>query len=319
MSGLRIVEAGPRTTLQDAGRQGCRRHGLAAGGAADRHAWRWANKLLDNPLDSACMELMLGGFEAVAAGVLQIAMTGADAPITINGERVDNWASHRLEKGDRLKVGYAASGRILYLGLRGGIDGPARFGSRSVVAREQIEGLRPLQAGDTLAPLLTGQTSPARRVPDKFHGRYTGDLTLRLIGGYQNSLFHRDDLLRLTTSPYRVSNQSDRMGFRLEDAPLGRVPEGILSEGIAVGSVQVPGDGNPIVLLNDCQTIGGYPKPGAIGLLDVGRLAQRQPGQTIRFVFDNVANIQGERMVFEQFFKEARWNSSGTDLHWASL
>lgn len=316
MSGLRIINPGARSTVQDSGRRGYRRHGLSAGGALDIHSFSWANKLLDNPANSACVEILLGGFEAEAEADIVVAVAGAATSVRVNGSPRDGWQTVQLAKGDRFAVDPTRSGRITYLATPGGFDTATWFGSRSVVVREQIEGIEAIQKGDILSPAHATARYQPRQVPERFRGHYSGRLTLRLVPAAQYSLFHQEDLLRLTTSTYRVSNQSDRMGFRLEGPALERVPQGIISEGIAVGSVQIPGDGNPIVLLNDCQTIGGYPKPGTLGALDSGKLAQGLPGQALEFCFAHVADIQNERVVFHRFFSESRWHTDGYSLSW---
>lgn len=316
MSGLRVINPGARATVQDSGRRGYRRHGLSAGGALDIHSFSWANKLLDNPANCACVEILLGGFEAEAETDMVIAVAGAATSIRVNGNTADGWQTVQLHKGDTIAVDPARSGRITYLATPGGFDTPTWFGSRSVVVREQIEGIEAIQKEDILSPVHATARYQPRQVPERFRGHYSDRLTLRLVPAAQYSLFHQDDLLRLTTNTYRVSNQSDRMGFRLDGPALERAPEGIISEGIAVGSVQIPGDGKPIVLLNDCQTIGGYPKPGTLGALDAGELAQRLPGQELEFCFANLADIQNERVVFHRFFCETRWHTDGYSLSW---
>ncbi|MDF0750266.1 biotin-dependent carboxyltransferase family protein [Marinobacter sp. 71-i] len=316
--GLRVLSPGPKTTIQDTGRTGYRRHGLAAGGAVDLHAYAWANKLLDNPFNAACAEIVMGGFRAVAEGDVTIAIAGANSPVSINGRPVGSWQSHQLKSGDELDIGYTRSGRFLYLAMAGGIDSAIRFGSRSIVVREKLDGSEPLREGEILRRLAPSpeQSSDIRQVPERFRGQYDDTLTLRLIPGYQIDSFSQDQLLRLTTSSYTISEQSDRMGFRLDGTPMADVPPGIVSEGIAIGAVQVPGDGLPIALLNDCQTIGGYPKPGVIAALDCGRLAQRLPGQTVRFRFADIADIQNERRLFHLHFVRTNWDESGNALHW---
>lgn len=314
--GLWVTRPGISATVQDDGRSGYRQYGLAAGGALDLHAFNWANKLLENPPGSACLEIMLGGVQATAEVAMTIALTGADADITVNGRQVGHWQTLALKAGDRLAIGHAASGRILYLALAGGINTPQWFGSQSVVPREQIEGLKPISENTRLCAREASGALPHRQVPASFRPDYRDELTLRLIPGYQVRQFGDSDLLRLTTGQYEVTQQSDRMGFRLNGPALGEVPPGIISEGIATGAVQVPGDGQPIVLLNDGQTIGGYPKPGVIASLDCHRLAQRLPGQKIRFAFIDLADAQNERRLFNRYFRKARWSETGNDLVW---
>lgn len=316
MTGLQVLSPGPRTTIQDRGRRGYQRHGLAQGGAADLLAYLWANKLLDNPDHSACLEITLGGFEAIAEGPITIAITGAASDISVNGQPVDPWSTVHLENADRLKIGVPRYGRYSYLAIPGGIDAPAFCGSRSVVLREKIPGFTALTEHDSLPALGSTSTIPRRSVPTGKRPDYAGEVILRIIPGYQVDQFHPDDLLRLTASDYRISQQSDRMGIRMEGAPLTRVASGVISEGIAMGAIQVPGEGLPIVLLNDRQTIGGYPKVGTLGIIDCGRLAQRLPGDRVRFCFSDLQDIQNERLLAERYFQRTKWCESGTELVW---
>ena len=303
MKGLYIVNPGASTTIQDTGRQGVLRHGLAAAGAMDLQAFYWANRLLDNPPGAACLEIMLGGFEAVAERDITIALTGADADITINGRTADHWQTLDLQAGDRLGIGFARTGRMLYLAMPAGVESPVWFGSQSGAPREQIDGLGPVAAKTGLAPRQPERRVQFCAVPNQFRPDYSRSLTLGLIPGYQYQQFTRDDLRRLTTHDYEITQESDRMGFRLNGPALNSPPTGIISEGITPGALQVPGDGQPIALMNDCQTIGGYPKPGVIAAVDRFRLAQRLPGQSIRFELRDLADAQNDLRLFELFFR----------------
>lgn len=316
MSWLEVIRAGVQSTVQDAGRQGYRHHGLAGGGALDIRSHTWANKLLDNPRNAACLEIVLGGFHGVARGKLQISLTGAEAPVAINGNPVRLWQTLNLNEGDELTIGHSTRHRLIYLAVAGGLDTPLRFDSRSVVVREQVAGLAPVKPGDSLAALRAGHPLPPRSVPISCRPTMQPDVTLRLVPGYQYSQFQRTDILRLITSVYTVSEQSDRMGFRLQGPAMKVPPAGIISEGIAQGAVQIPGDGLPIVLLNDCQTIGGYPKPGVVPSLDCGALAQQLPGARIRFEQTDLATVQNERRLFERHYQQTRWCPNGRSLAW---
>ena len=245
-----------------------------------------------------------------------IAVTGAYAPITINDSPAGHWRTLTLRAGDKLAIGYAESGRILYLALPGGIQSPQWFGSQSVVPRERIEGLEPIAEKTRLCPRNAAESIRHREVPAASRPDYQNELTLRLIPGYQFDQFSKNDLLRLTTSDYELTQQSDRMGFRLSGPELGDLPPGIISEGIAMGALQIPGDGQPIVLLSDCQTIGGYPKPGVITSLDCHKLAQKIPGQTIRFAMTNLEDAQNERRLFNRYFQKACWKALTDELEW---
>lgn len=312
---LHVIRSGPLTTVQDSGRPGFQKHGLAQGGAADRHAFLWANKLLDNGPDRACLELVLGGFEAQALCELTVAVTGAAQTVLVNGMPHPGWGTVPLKPGDSLTIPSIRYGRISYLAVSGGIQSEPVFGSRSVVVREQIDGLNAVAAGDIIEGDPAG-SAPKRTVPAQFQRRYQAPVLCRVIPGYQHTDFSQADRNRLFSQRYQVSQRSDRMGFQLVGAPLTSPPPGITSEGIAMGAIQVPGDGNPIVLLNDRQTIGGYPKVGVVGAQDCSRLIQALPGHEVRFALTDIETMQAEWQVFERFFQLSRWCASGDHLTW---
>lgn len=312
---LKVIDPGPRTTVQDSGRRGYQHHGLAQGGAADRFAYLYANRLLDNHLDSACLEVTFGGLQLEALANVALAITGADCQAELNGAPVGPWQSLALHRGDRLRFRAPLSGRYTYLAIQGGFHTTKLFGSRSMVLREQLEDHSALATGDELEG--TAQTPPPPRcLQPSLRPDYSAELQLRVLPGYQHDQFTAADRARFITRPYRISAQSDRMGYRLEGATLASPPPGIVSEGIALGAVQIPGDGAPIVLLQDRQTIGGYPKLGTVCAVDCCRLAQALPGQEICFRWAELADVQGERMVMERFFATARWNRVGDALEW---
>lgn len=316
MSYLEVIKPGVQSTVQDSGRKGYRHHGLATGGAADLFSYTWANKLLDNPRNAGCLEIVLGGFHGIARGPVQVALTGAHVVVRVNGAPVKLWQTLNLKDGDELVIGHSETNRFIYLAVTGGLKSAMQFESRSVVIREQLEGRAALTAGERLVPLEPERTVPRRTVPEHCRRELAGDITLKLIPAYQYPKFQHKDIVRLTTNRYTVDNQSNRMGFRLNGPALASPPPGIISEGIACGSVQIPGDGNPIVLLNDCQTIGGYPKPGVVTALDCGRLAQQLPGAQVRFALTDVATAQNERRVFELHYLNTRWSQNGMALEW---
>lgn len=317
MTGLRVIAPGVKATVQDLGRTGIRHHGLARGGVLDLRSAAWANKLLDNTRNAACVEIVLGGFRAEALSACEVSVTGACAEVTVNDQSVDMWRSLQLAPGDELAIGHARHHRLIYLAVQGGFNTRKWFGSRSVVEREALEGSGPLQADDVLpagSGELTGGT-PHIAPPQAWQWLERPPI-LGLIPGYQHHQFQPADLQRLTTTEYQVSDQSDRMGYRLAGTPMAEPPPGIVSEGIAPGAVQVPGDGQPIALLADCQTIGGYPKPGVIPSLDCGLLAQQLPGARVRFEWSDVLSAQNQRRLFERHYHQTVWSEDGRSLHW---
>ncbi len=192
--------------------------------------------------------------------------------------------THSIKKGDKLELGYTVSGTRAYLAVAGGFDIPLSFGSSSTVVRENIGGIHgdKLQAGDQLACKPQALTSH-RLLAEHHRPKYGGSATLRVVCGYQEHAFDSTQQWRFFNSDYCVTERSDRMGFRLEGETILSKMVGMLSEGICHGAIQIPADGQPIVLMNDRQTIGGYPKIGSVIPVDTARLAQLGPGSVVRF------------------------------------
>lgn len=303
--GLRVLNGGILALVQDLGRFGYQHLGLSTGGAADEHAYLWANRLLGNVSGAAAVEICFGGLQLEAEISTRIAMTGADLQPTLNGEPVAGWQTLELQRGDRLAFGYAKQGIRGYLAVQGGFQIEPVFGSVSTVMREQVGGLDgkggKLQAGDLL-PCAAGDTSRHFSLAPRYRPDYSQPLTLRVIEGHQRELFPAAELARFYSETYRISPQSDRMGVRLSGPALQPLADGIISEGISFGAVQVPKDGQPIILLKDRQTIGGYPKLGTVFALDAFKLAQRQPHTEVRFAPMPLHEAQHKLQQFYRFF-----------------
>ena len=284
MSGFKVIQPGLLSLLHDRGRYGAHNLGLTTGGPLDFHAFDWANRLLGNDSNSTCIEIGFGGLELEADTGTSIAITGATAPCKLNGEAVEAWRTHDVEPGDRLEFGFASLGTRIYLAVSGGFEISPSFGSTSTVVREKIGGLAgdKLQAGDHL-PCSGGRLEHPVCVPSSEQPDYAADATLRVVPGYQQAAFNHVQQWRFFNSEYRLTDRCDRMGFRLEGENVHSDIVGMLSEGICHGAIQIPADGQPIVLMNDRQTIGGYPKIGAVIPQDTSQLAQRSPGDTVSF------------------------------------
>lgn len=304
---LRVQQAGALALIQDCGRTLAGKHGLTTGGAADLHAHHWANRLLGNPTNAATVEVTLGLFSVTFLQPTTVAITGADLGLRLNGQPQPIWCSFHVKTGDELSFQHPkkgnASGLRAYLAVSEGFDTPLRFTSRSVVVREGTGGLngQALQSGDQL-PYTPVPRSRLHQVPPSFIPDYAAPLRLRLIAGYQHEQFSPQALAQLCAAPYQLTDQIDRMGYRLTGAPITTPSSGLISEGIALGSVQIPPDGQPIVLLQDRQTIGGYPKVGCVSALDCYRLSQRGPGAEVSFTRGDLPSLQAERREFERFF-----------------
>ena len=284
MSGFIVRQPGLLTLIQDSGRFGTHNLGLTNGGPLDILAFNWANRLLGNAGNSSTLEISFGGLSLESDLDTAIVVTGAEIPIKINAEAIDQWQTHSLKKGDTIELGYTTSGTRAYLAVAGGFNIAPSFGSSATVVREKIGGLGgdKLKAGDHL-PCDSHALSQHYRLADDDRPYYTDNAVLRVVLGYQQSAFDYIEQQRFFSSEYQVTDRSDRMGFRLEGEAIKSNLSGMLSEGICHGAIQIPADGQPIVLLNDRQTIGGYPKIGSVIPLDTAKLAQLSPGSTIRF------------------------------------
>jgi biotin-dependent carboxylase-like uncharacterized protein len=281
---LEVIQPGILSLLQDSGRCGHHRIGLTNGGPLDREAFDVCNRLLGNTPGSTALEISFGGAHFKARVDTFICVTGARMPLRINGQSAPAWEVIQVATGDDIQLDFAESGCRAYLGVAEGFDIPPSFDSASTVMREAIGGL----AGDKLhaGDLLPCPATVKRRclyLPPSKQPHYGREITVRVIPGYQQRHFSRLQQRRFFSHAYVVSDRCDRMGYRLEGPAIKCDIEGILSEGICQGAVQVPADGQPIVLLNDRQTIGGYPKIGSALSLDTARLAQLTPGGKVHF------------------------------------
>jgi antagonist of KipI len=282
---IKILDAGPQTTVQDLGRVGQMRYGIPPSGPVDRFAFVLANRLVGNPDTAAALECTLIGprVEITTAGAVSV--TGADMPVSVNGQAVAGWATVAVKPGDVVKLGAARTGVRSYIGFGGGLDVPLVLGSRSTYLRGRVGGLqgRALRKGDQLEIFPSGPVTP-RRVAERAIPDYTGEPTIRAVPGPQDDRFTAEGLEALFGGRYEVLAQSDRMGSRLHGPRIAHARgHDIVSDGIALGSIQVPGDGQPIVLLVDRQSTGGYTKVATICSSDIWRVGQARPGQSLRF------------------------------------
>ncbi|MGQ9370912.1 biotin-dependent carboxyltransferase family protein [Azospirillum sp. ST 5-10] len=285
MTALVVQAAGPLSTLQDAGRVGFQRFGVSVAGAADPLLHAVANALVGNgPAEGAIEFTLSGDTLRVEDGGCRLAVAG-DVELTIDGATAAPWRSHRLDAGQTVRVGLLRAGLRGYLAVAGGFAVAPVLGSVATHLRSRLGGLSGdrLQAGDRLA--LRAAAPPAsgeRRLdPDALPRR--GDV-LRVVPGPQDDHFTAAGMAAFLEGTYRVGHESDRMGCRLEGPPIAHARGfDITSDGVPPGAVQVPGTGQPIVMLADRQTTGGYPKIACVITPDIAVLAQKRPGQTVRF------------------------------------
>ncbi|WP_223456378.1 MULTISPECIES: biotin-dependent carboxyltransferase family protein [unclassified Pseudomonas] len=285
MTRLTIEASTPLCLLQDAGRFGVRHLGVTQGGAADWRSMAWANWLLGNGLDAPVIEITLGGFTVVAEDDCVLALAGADLGAQVDGEALAPWRSFRLHKGQRLQFTRPLLGARAYLAAPGGFDAPKVLGSSATVVREELGGLdgmgHALGKGASLS--YSGNSLVLlRELPNEYVPDFTGEPLLDLVLGAQIGEFSGQSLFDAFNSVWSLDSRADRMGIRLLGTALQYQGKPMISEGIPLGAVQVPPDGQPIVLLNDRQTIGGYPRLGALTPLALARLAQCLPGARVR-------------------------------------
>lgn len=281
---LKVIQPGILSLLQDSGRRGQHRIGLTNGGPLDREAFDYCNRLLENPVGSTVLEVSFGGVHLQSQVDTFICVTGASLPLRVNSETRSLWEVLPVSAGDDIHLDFAENGCRAYLGVAGGFNIPPSFGSSATVVREHIGGLDgdKLHAGDEL-PCATVNKRRRLYLPRERRPHYSHEITVRVIPGYQQHHFSRLQQRRFFSHGYTVSDRCDRMGYRLEGPAIECDIEGILSEGICSGAIQIPADGQPIVLLNDRQTIGGYPKIGSAISLDTARLSQLTPGGKVHF------------------------------------
>lgn len=290
MDALVAERVGPLVTIQDLGRPGWLRSGVGVAGAADRTALRLANRLVGNAETAAGLEVLLGGVTLRALRRVTVAVTGAPAPATVGGIPVGHACVLELAAGAVLRLGHAPAGMRAYVGVRGGIDVAAVLGSRS---RDTLSGIgpEPVRAGSGL-PVGSAQ-GRAVWVPNvdvaPIAELTNAPITARVVLGPRADWFDR--ACALFDGRWTVSPEADRIGIRLDrrdGPPIVRSDRRELpTEGIASGSIQVPPDGRPVVLLADHPITGGYPVVGVVVDADIDRLGQARPGQTIEFISSN--------------------------------
>ena len=294
MTALLVKSCGPMTSIQDAGRIGWQRFGVSSSGAMDRLALAAANALVGNAPGAAGIEFMLmGGSFAAEGGSVRIAVAGAPCAVTADGKPLAPMTSLTLHASETLTVGPAQSGVYAYLAVAGGLALTPQLGSLSLQPRAGIGGLggRALQPGDHL-PLVLAE-APA--VPELALDSVPLDprSSVRVVLGPQDDYFTKDGIETFLSSAYAVSREADRMGYRLTGPKIAHARGfNIVSDGIVTGSVQVPGSGEPIVMMADRQTTGGYPKLATVVSADLRLVAQRRSGEAIRFAAVSIEEAQ---------------------------
>jgi biotin-dependent carboxylase-like uncharacterized protein len=273
-------------TLQDGGRHGYLRFGVTAAGPMDALSHATANLAVGAPRDAAALEVSLGGLElGIEGGAFSVAVAGGAFKLALDGRVLPSAVLLRLEPGNRFSIRPGGAGAWCYLAVAGRIDVPPMLGSVATHTRSGLGGLqgRALAAGDCVPIILPRDVEPT---PAEIAAPWLdrpGDV-IRVVLGPQDDYFAPDEIDAFLRGPWTISNRSDRMAYLLDGRPVVHSKGfNIVSDGIAMGAIQVPGEGRPIVLMADRQPTGGYPKIATVIGADLGRLAQLRPGARFRF------------------------------------
>jgi 5-oxoprolinase (ATP-hydrolysing) subunit C len=294
VTALLVKACGPMTSLQDAGRFGWQRYGVSSSGAMDRLALAAANAIVGNAPGAAGLEFMLmGGSFEVEGGSARLALAGAPCAVTLDGQPVPPMSSLMLSPGQTVTISPAQACVYAYLAVAGGFALTPQLGSLSLQPRAGIGGLegRALRHGDHLPLVLAEAPGGPELTLDL--PRLNAQAPVRVVLGPQDDYFTKEGIETFLASSYTVSREADRMGYRLTGAKIAHARGfNIVSDGIVTGAVQVPGSGEPIVMMADRQTTGGYPKLATVISADLRLVAQRRAGEAVRFAAVSIEEAQ---------------------------
>ncbi|MDQ0972013.1 antagonist of KipI [Neobacillus niacini] len=281
---FKVMKSGLQTTVQDLGRYGFREFGVSPSGAMDSYSLQMGNLLVGNDLGEAALEAPFIGPVLMALHDVSIAICGGNLTPKINGQEVPLWKSIVIKKGQILSFGELKEGVRTYLSIAGGIDVPFVLNSKSTCITGKFGGFegRALKEGD----ILFGNpfTRRNRFLQTQLIPKYTNKLTVRVIVGPHTRKFTTPGLKTFLNEEYSITSQSNRMGYQLTGPKIEHSSTAdIISDAIPLGGIQVPASGQPIILMTEHQTTGGYSRIGTVIAADIPRLAQAQPGTKVRF------------------------------------
>jgi biotin-dependent carboxylase-like uncharacterized protein len=286
MATFRVINPGLFTTVQDLGRLGYLKYGVPISGAMDTFSFIAANLLVANDPNDACLEITLIGPEMQVLAKTQIAITGGVASPKINGQNAQMWETLDVEEGDVISFGKIYGGCRSYLSVRGGINTPLLLGSRSAYVRGMFGGIngRQLKAGDMIEAFAKPVLKTRLSMPTELVPKFTNQFTAHVVLGPQDDMFTEKGVQTFFSNPYKVSFEADRMGYRLEGPVIEhKTKADIVSDALLPGAVQVPKNGQPILIMRDAQTTGGYPKIAVVISPDVSLLGQAKPNDIVEF------------------------------------
>jgi len=298
-----VIKAGIFTTLQDRGRFSFTHLGVTNSGVMDEYATLAAHKLLDNNLNDNILEITFSNVELQANETTTICITGAKCEFYINDEQKTTWKTYKIKKDDIVKIGKILEGQRVYLAVKNGFEVPKEFGSNSTTIKESLGGISGIQIkNNDMLPYKKNDVKIINRWHQEHLPTYTKELTLRVLLSYQEDSFSSYEKEKFFSSSYTVTPDFNRMACKLKGEPIISSLDGIISEAITFGSIQIPKDGQPIILLKERQTIGGYPKIGSVLSIDCFKLSQMKIGSTIRFEEIDITTAQKKLKDFYSTF-----------------
>jgi antagonist of KipI len=312
---IEVLKPGLATTIQDRGRTGYQQYGIVVSGAMDEFSLQVANLLAGNERSTAGIEVALMGPELLILEDTAIAVCGADLTPKLDGEEIPMWKRVFVKRNQILSFGQPKNGTYAYLAIAGGIDVPPVMGSRSTYMKAELGGVegRALTKGDVLYCREKQSIKREFRLSPELIPTYGSEKKARVIVGPDEKAFYQESLARFLSESYKVTSQSDRMGARLEGPELlTKHGADIISAAVLPGTIQVPSNGQPIVLLADRQTTGGYTRIATVISSDLPFVAQTLPGQTLRFQAVTVEEAQALHIEQEKLLRKL---SVGTGVY----
>ena len=300
---LEVINSPILALVQDKGRFSYSSIGVTNSGVMDEYAYHIANNLLGNQVNTNILEIAFSNIIFKAEKYTTIAITGAKCEFSINDIVLDTWQTHNIKAGDIIKIGKILSGSRVYLGVYKGFTIKKEFGSNSTTLKENLGGINgeKLQKGDILN-FNSSLNSSTIRLKKQFIPNYEEVLDLRVVLCYQNDFFKQDQIDKFFSNTYTITNEFNRMGCKLDGEEIACDIDGVISEGISFGAIQIPKDGKPIILLKDRQTIGGYPKIGSVLNIDCFKLSQCKPLQKVKFSSISLEEAQSKVKLFYSSF-----------------
>jgi len=296
---FKVLNKALLSLIQDNGRFSYSHLGVTNSGFMDEYAAFACNKLLDNDIKGNLLEISFPNLHLEATKDTTLAITGAYCEFFINDKEKNTWASHKIKKGDTIRIGKFISGQRVYLGVKNGFVLKKEFGSFSTTLKEGFG--KKLEKNSTL-DFEEFKGLESKRWHESYLPKYDKELTLRVILSYQEDSFSKEAKEVFFNNKYKITSDFNRMACKLDGKEIKSNINGVISEAISYGSIQIPADGKPIVLLKEAQTIGGYPKIGSVLSIDCFKLAQMKIGGTINFKEISINQAQEKLKRFYSIF-----------------